>query len=122
MKFLVLAVASLAIVYAQTTYRPVEPCSLCEYVTNQALHHLNFGYNEAELQKELLSDCESLQKVYGPQAVQDCKDGVNANIDIIYKDLKSGKDAWGVCVDLGQCIPSTGTHPSSHHPNFVRKH
>ncbi|CAJ0919080.1 unnamed protein product, partial [Mesorhabditis belari] len=122
MKLLVAAVATLAVVFAQT-YRPVDPCQLCDYIINQALHHINRGFTEDQLQKELVSDCQSLQRAYGPDVVQNCIDGVNANIDTIYNDLKAGKHPQAVCYDLGQCSnpnDPTGTYPT-HHPKFLRK-
>ncbi|CAJ0949263.1 unnamed protein product, partial [Mesorhabditis belari] len=117
MKFLVIACASLTVALAQTgatgtpapTGHPVDPCQICDYIIQQAAHHLSKGYTEDQLQKELVSDCQSLTKFYGPGVVADCTTTVTANIDTIYNDLKAGKEGHSICIDIGKCV-----HPS--HP------
>ncbi|CAJ0932383.1 unnamed protein product, partial [Mesorhabditis belari] len=127
MKLILLAAVSMAVVFGQmtTTAPTADPCQMCDYIMNQARHHLNNGYDEPTLLKELLNDCQSLGRFYGQQAVRDCQDTCNQNIDTIYKDLKAGKDAWQVCYDLHACFgtePTHQSHPHTMEPKLKKKY
>ncbi|CAJ0564625.1 unnamed protein product, partial [Mesorhabditis spiculigera] len=114
----IFAVSALAViaVYAQNT---PSPCMMCDFIVNQARHHFHNNITDkAALLKELQQDCNSLRRFYGDQAVKNCQAGVQANIDKIYTDLTTGKDAWQTCADVGECMGTEPTHPS-HMPSHM---
>ncbi|CAJ0935346.1 unnamed protein product, partial [Mesorhabditis belari] len=103
MKLLIALAATLVCVFGQNTYPPVDGCSMCQYLLNQALGHLKNGYSKDDLLQELYSDCQTLQKVYGPDNVAQCMAGAKQYLDMIYTDLQGGKSVMQTCIDVGDC-------------------
>ncbi|CAJ0948550.1 unnamed protein product, partial [Mesorhabditis belari] len=81
-----------------------DPCAMCEYVVNQAQSHYRRGESKNGVERELMTDCASLRRIYGEQAVRDCEGWIRKNIDIIYKDMQNGKSTYQICHDMGECV------------------
>ncbi|CAJ0948549.1 unnamed protein product, partial [Mesorhabditis belari] len=110
MRSLILATfVFLSTTWAQTTPRAVDPCSMCEYVVNQAQQHYHRNEDKGEVERELLNDCNTLKRFYGEQAVKDCDSWIRKNIDVIYRDLRDGKSTYQICYDMGECGVTGGT-------------
>ncbi|CAJ0943615.1 unnamed protein product, partial [Mesorhabditis belari] len=95
--------ALFGVAWTQTTSRPVDPCSMCEFVVNQAYSHFNKRESKWRVEEELLNDCNSLQRFYGFQAVRDCQGWIKTNIDVIYNDMENNKTPQQICTDMGEC-------------------
>ncbi|CAJ0928259.1 unnamed protein product, partial [Mesorhabditis belari] len=88
---------------APTVAPTVSPCSMCQYVVNQAINHFRTGESKADVQQDLINDCQSLKRFYGDQAVTDCIQWVTDNLNVIYVDLKNDKTADQTCRDMQVC-------------------
>ncbi|CAJ0915331.1 unnamed protein product, partial [Mesorhabditis belari] len=80
-----------------------DPCTLCQFIVSQAQSHYRSGESKKDVQKDLHDDCKTLRRFYGEQAVKECSDWVDTNIDVLYSEIQAGNSAVQICTDTGAC-------------------
>jgi hypothetical protein len=86
------------------TRPPPDPCRTCQIIVNIARHHFNNTvYTQADLQAQLLMECDRLAQFEGQAASDHCKQVVNNNIATIFNDMSTNKTPLQTCQDVGEC-------------------